>query len=166
MKGPRVLELGCGTGANVPHWGAGLRVTALDRSPHMLEHAQRKAAGLARPAEFVQACAESLPFEAAQFDDVVTTFVLCSVQGPAAMLSEIHRVLRAGGTLHMLEHLRSRGRAGRVMDCIAGPLYQLTGDHIARDPAPLLAQAGFSHSGTAQFPLLLDIVRIIRATKR
>lgn len=165
VAGPWVLEIGCGTGANAPHWGLGHRVTALDRSPHMLGRARRRAAGLARPAEFVQAHAESLPFEDGRFDDVVTTFVLCSVQAPEVVLTEIHRVLRAGGTLHMLEHVRSCGWVGRVMDRVANPLYLLTGDHIARDPSALLAKAGFAGAEVRQAPVLLDVVRMLRVTK-
>ncbi|MDM7955913.1 MAG: class I SAM-dependent methyltransferase [Blastomonas sp.] len=101
-----VLELGCGGGINLDHYDRA-RVTALsgvDPSPQLLDTARAKARARGFEADFRPGMAESLPFADASFDTVLTTFTLCSVQDPKAVLSEMRRVLRPGGTILFLEH--------------------------------------------------------------
>jgi SAM-dependent methyltransferase len=113
----RVLEVGAGHGLNLAHYPAGLDELVLtDPSPWMLERAP---AGT----EIRQAGLPSLPFADGRFDTVVCTYVLCSVDDPAAALAEIARVLATGGSLLLLEHVRAEeGTAlGRLQDAIEVP---------------------------------------------
>jgi len=104
----RVLEIGAGTGANLPHYTAGLESLVLTEpeSP-MLRRLQVKAREHVPEAELLQASAEDLPFEDDSFDAVVSTLVLCGVDDQPRALREARRVLRPGGRLLFLEHVRA-----------------------------------------------------------
>ena len=99
----RTLDLGCGTGRNLPLVPSGARVIGLDPARDALVRARRRAPGI----PLVQGSAEALPFRAGAFDTVVSGLVFCSVADPGRGLAEVRRVLRPGGTLRMLEHVRS-----------------------------------------------------------
>ena len=104
----RVLEIGAGTGANLPLYGGALEVLVMtEPEAAMLRRLQRKASEQAARAEVVQAPAEALPFDDEWFDTVVSTLVLCGVDDQSQALREAHRVLRPGGRLLFLEHVRS-----------------------------------------------------------
>jgi ubiquinone/menaquinone biosynthesis C-methylase UbiE len=104
----RVLEIGGGTGANLALYDKGLdALVVTEPEAAMLRRLQQKAHEHAPDAEIVQAPAEALPFEDDSFDTVVSTLVLCGVDDQAQALSEAHRVLRSGGRLLFLEHVRS-----------------------------------------------------------
>lgn len=104
----RVLEIGAGTGLNLAHYPGGLdRLVLAEPERNMAKRLERRLAKLGRPAEVVRAPAEALPFDDAAFDTVVSTFVLCTVEDPRAALAEVARVLRPGGSLLFLEHVRS-----------------------------------------------------------
>lgn len=141
----RVLEVGVGTGANLPYYPTGTEVAATDPDPFMLERARRRAAKLGRPVELHCAAAESLPFPDASFDAVVSTLVLCTVADPARALAEIRRVLKPGGTFRFIEHVRADGPAGRVQDLIT-PLWRRVGAgcHPNRRTAAGIEAAGFA----------------------
>ncbi len=98
----RVLDLGCGTGRNLPYYRRGT-ATGADPSAQNLARARRRAA-----VPLVRARAEALPFKDGSFDTVVCGLVLCSVEDPAAALAELRRVLAPEGSLRLLEHVRSR----------------------------------------------------------
>ena len=103
----RVLEIGAGTGANLAHYEDGIESLVLtEPQPPMLRRLQDKARKQAPRAEVLQAPAEDLPFDDASFDTVVSTLVLCGVDQERA-LGEARRVLRPGGRLLFLEHVRS-----------------------------------------------------------
>src|SRR5216110_1387856 len=106
--GGSVLEIGAGTGANLAHYDESIEsLVFTEPEPAMLRRLQRKAREQVTQAEVVQAPAEDLPFEDASFDTVVSTLVLCGVDDQARSLREIRRVLRPGGRLLFLEHVRS-----------------------------------------------------------
>jgi ubiquinone/menaquinone biosynthesis C-methylase UbiE len=104
----RVLEVGGGTGANLPHYGAAVEsLTITEPEPAMLRRLERRAHEEAPEAAVVKARAEDLPFEDASFDVAVSTLVLCGVDDQTRALKELRRVLRPGGRLIFIEHVRS-----------------------------------------------------------
>jgi ubiquinone/menaquinone biosynthesis C-methylase UbiE len=101
-----VLELGCGGGINMEFYDP-MRIdsfTGLDPSPELLAMSRAAAAARGIDADIQGGVGEAMPFESGRFDTVVTTFTLCSVADPAAVLAEIRRVLKPGGTALFLEH--------------------------------------------------------------
>ena len=104
----RVLEIGGGTGANLPFYGTAVEsLVVTEPEPAMLRRLQAKAREQSPLAKILRAPAEDLPFEDASFDTVVSTLVLCGVDDQERALREIRRVLRPGGSLLFLEHVRS-----------------------------------------------------------
>ena len=104
----RVLEIGGGTGANLPFYADGIEELVITEPEEpMARRLERKLAGGSLLARVVRAPAEELPFEDGGFDFVVSTLVLCTVDDPARALGEIHRVLKPDGQLVFLEHVRS-----------------------------------------------------------
>lgn len=99
----RCLEIGTGTGLNLDAWPDGVDLVLSEPDPHMAARLRSKAAGRA----VVEAPAERLPFADASFDTVAFTYVLCTVPEPEAALREIARVLKPGGRMLFLEHVRS-----------------------------------------------------------
>ena len=104
----KVLEIGAGTGANLPFYGAGVEaITAAEPEAPMARRLARRIREQRREVEVVQAPAEQLPFADAQFDTVVSTLVLCTVNDLGRTLRELRRVLKSGGRLLFIEHVRS-----------------------------------------------------------
>lgn len=142
-----VLELGCGGGINLDHYDRA-RVTALagvDPSPQLLDAARGKARARGFEADFRAGYAEQLPFADASFDTVLTTFTLCSVRDPQAVLREMRRVLKPDGSILFLEHgaspdpgpARWQRRIEPVWKRIAG------GCHLTRPVSRSFADQGF-----------------------
>ncbi len=159
----RVLEVGTGTGKNLPYYPEGLRVTAIDFSPKMIEkaHARLEQSGR-EDIELRVMDAEHLEFPDASFDTVLTSCVFCSVPDPVRGLEEIRRVLVPGGKLVMLEHVRScRPVLGPVMDALNPIPLHIYGANINRRTIENLRAAGFSD--IRQTDLWLDIVKKIVA---
>jgi ubiquinone/menaquinone biosynthesis C-methylase UbiE len=103
-----VLEIGGGTGANVPYYGDGVRrLTITEPETPMVKRLQRRIAENAPDALFLRAPAEDLPFPDDSFDVAVSTLVLCTVDDQPRALRELRRVLRPGGRLLFIEHVRS-----------------------------------------------------------
>ena len=141
----RVLDLGAGTGINFPHLRADAEVIAVEPDPYMLERGRRRARTIGRAVTFLPDTAESLSLETASVDTVLATLVLCTVDDPARALAEIRRVLRPGGSLLFLEHVRLEHRLwGRVQDAVT-PLWRtlFAGCHPNRDTVTAIRQAGF-----------------------
>jgi ubiquinone/menaquinone biosynthesis C-methylase UbiE len=138
----RVLEVGCGTGRNLPLYPDGARVVAIDPGRGNLSRARRRRPG----ALLVRASAEALPFRGMAFDTVVSSLVFCSVPDPAMGLAEVRRVLAPGGALRMVEHVRSRHRLwGRVQDRMQPAWTWLAGGcHPNRDTERGVESAGFA----------------------
>jgi len=103
-----VLEIGGGTGANLGYYGAGVAsLTITEPEPPMLKRLERKAREQNSRATVLRAPAEDIPFEDASFDAVVSTLVLCGVDDQPRAVRELRRVLRPGGRLIFIEHVRS-----------------------------------------------------------
>jgi ubiquinone/menaquinone biosynthesis C-methylase UbiE len=104
----RVLEIGGGTGANLQHYGPEIEaLTVTEPEPPMLKRLEKKARVEAPNATIVRAPAEDIPFEDGSFDTAVSTLVLCGVDDQGRALQELRRVLRPGGRLLFIEHVRS-----------------------------------------------------------
>lgn len=143
----RVLELGMGSGLNLPFYDRARlgSLEAVEPSDRMRQMAEAAAAQAGVPVTVAAGRAEHLPFEAGVFDCVLCTFTLCSVQDPAAALAEARRVLKPGGRLLFCEHglapdadvVKWQRRIEPVWKRIAG------GCHLTRPVTPTIEAAGF-----------------------
>ncbi len=138
VGGERILEVGVGTGANFPFYPDGRTVVGMDRSRKMLLRAKGKG-----EYPLVVGEIESLPFKDGSFEDVVSTLVFCSVRDPVRGLKEIRRVLKSGGRLHMLEHVRPENWKGRLFDLLNPITVTVMDEYINRRTHDLLPEAGF-----------------------
>lgn len=149
-----VVEIGSGTGAMFEHYAAGVRVAAVEPDAEFAAQSAPRAAAAAADVSVHAGRGEALPFEPARFDAAVLALVLCSVPSTAEVLAEVHRVLRPGATLRLIEHVRSdRAVAGWLMDRVDGAWLRLNaqGCHLNRDPLPALRAAGFEIHGIEPF---------------
>jgi SAM-dependent methyltransferase len=156
----RVLELGCGFGANFPHYPDTVtELVAVEPEEHFRDLARRRADEIGLKVTIVEGTAEALPVETASFDAVVATAVLCSVDNQAEALGEIARVLKPGGNLVGFEHVGSPGRARhlseRVFDAVLWSHIN-GGCHLSRDTLGAIRAAGFDTEGMSveRFPFL------------
>lgn len=137
-----VLEIGAGTGLNLPRYSEVERLVATEPEEPMRRRLLGRAGAAPRPVEVVAAPAEVLPFDDGEFDTVVSTLVLCSVDDPAAALREVRRVLRPGGRFRFLEHgggTGSRAEWQRRLDGVWAAVN--AGCHLTRNVADLLVSA-------------------------
>ncbi|MCL1693423.1 MAG: class I SAM-dependent methyltransferase [Actinomycetia bacterium] len=112
-----VLEVGVGTGKNLPYYPENVEVTGIDVSSEMLARARGRAGSLRSEAELIEADVQNLPFDDETFDAAVGTCVFCSVADPVRGLRELGRVVRPDGRILLLEHVRPRNRIlGRLAD--------------------------------------------------
>jgi ubiquinone/menaquinone biosynthesis C-methylase UbiE len=156
--GGRVVELGAGTGVNLDLYPAAIEdLTLVEPDRHMARQLREKLAASARTANVVSAPGEALPFEDGSFDTVVATLVLCTVPDPAATLAEAARVLKPGGRLLFIEHVRAEDPGlARWQDRLEKP-WRFLGDgcHCNRDTV----------AGIEASPLRLDQVERGRLPK-
>lgn len=133
-----ILEVGVGTGKNIPFYPPGCGVTAIDLSANMLERAQERAERLGREVHLKEMDMTRLTFDDDSFDTVVATFVLSALPEPVEGLSELRRVLRPGGSLVLVEYAPPRSRIEAwtkdVVDFLAyyffGPLRLVGAEHV------------------------------------
>ena len=139
-----VLEIGGGTGANLPHYRDAERLVISEPDPFMRKKLGPKLGQASVPVEVSEADARRLPFAEESFDTVVSTLVLCTIPDPHAALAEIRRVLRPGGRVLFLEHVRGEGRVARWQDRIQ-PLWSwlAAGCHPNRNTVSTIEAAGF-----------------------
>jgi SAM-dependent methyltransferase len=117
-----VLEIGAGTGANLHHLAPGSRLFALEPSRRMHDRLRRRCAAAGIDATIVATGAESIPLPDESVDEVICSLVLCTVEDPDAVLSEVRRVLRPGGRFRFVEHVAAPGRLrSRVQRMIRRP---------------------------------------------
>jgi phosphatidylethanolamine/phosphatidyl-N-methylethanolamine N-methyltransferase len=136
----RVLEIGAGTGLNFVHYPTEACGVAGEFSREMLKIAGTKS----RPAgvQLLQNRAEDLPFADHAFDAAFATLVFCSVESPRQAFAELRRVVRPGGTVILLEHVRPRGILGPLFDLLNVLTVRLFDDHVNRRTAQLVSEAG------------------------
>jgi ubiquinone/menaquinone biosynthesis C-methylase UbiE len=144
--GGDVLEIGGGTGANLPYYGdAVTALTLTEPSEPMIRRLRSRVEAEAPSAKLLRAPAEDLPFADDSFDVAVSTLVLCGVDDQSRALHELHRVLRPGGKLLFLEHVRSREpRMARLQDRMNGINKIVARCNCNRPTLDSIQAAGFS----------------------
>ena len=146
----RVIEIGCGTGANFAYynWDNVEAVEATEPDPHMLKRAATKRGALPAAAQaklrLSQSPAEALPFPEASFDCAVVCLVLCTVQDLRRALAELRRVLKPDGELRLVEHVAAGGTTGKVQQLVQ-PIYGwlCDGCQLHRETEREVRDAGF-----------------------
>ncbi len=143
VAGTEILEVGVGTGKNMPFYPLGVKMTAIDLTPGMLERARKRAADLRLHIALKIGDVQALEFPDSYFDAIVATFVFCSVPNPVLGLKELGRVVKPGGQILLLEHMRSPSDAiGRLMDVINPLVARLVGANINRRTLDNIRNAG------------------------
>lgn len=141
--GGQLLEVGVGTGKNMTFWPPEAQVTAVDLSPAMLERAKRRATELGLDVHLEPADAQNLPFASEGYDLAAMTFVMCSVPDPMLGLREVSRVVKPGGWVLLMEHVRSKNPlVGRLMDLFNPLVVRMMGPNINRDTVENVELAG------------------------
>ncbi|HEY3359314.1 MAG TPA: class I SAM-dependent methyltransferase [Polyangia bacterium] len=139
----RTLEVGVGTGLNLPFYPAGADVVGVDVSEGMLARARRRGERLGMPVSLEQADVQQLPYPDGAFDTVVATCVFCSVPDPAAGLRELRRVVKRDGQVLLLEHVRPRRRFfAWLADVLVGLTRRFFGDEWNRPTETTVRHAG------------------------
>jgi len=151
-----VLEIGFGTGLNLPHYpGAVTKLTVLDPAVLLPARVARRIASASTPVEVTHLSAEALPFEDHRFDCVVSTFALCTIPNPAAALKEVRRVLKPGAAYLFLEHGRSDDARVAAWQDFLNPLQQrlACGCNLNRPIEALIREAGLQVDHLDRFRL-------------
>ncbi len=162
VTGPKALEVGVGTGRNIPYYQDEVRYTALDLSPKMLSRAVDRARRLGRDVEFAVMDVENLGFGNHVFDTAIASFTFCSVMNPVKGLQEIRRVCKPGARLLMIEHVRPKRPLLAAFFDLINPLMLWTiADNINRDTLSHIRKAGWEIS--FQRPLSSDLIWLIEA---
>jgi ubiquinone/menaquinone biosynthesis C-methylase UbiE len=139
-----VLEVAVGTARNLTFYPKTVRLTGIDLSPGMLDIARKRAAGLGRDVTLQEADAEDLPFPDNSFDTVVCTLGLCGIPSERKAVAQMHRVLRPGGKLLLLDHIGSHHRLIHFGQKLVEKItVKMIGDYMTRRPVVLVEQAGF-----------------------
>ncbi len=140
----QALEIAVGTGRNLPFYPPNVRLIGIEFSPAMLEIGRRRGAELGIEVDFREADAQALDFDDESFDTVVVTLALCSIPDDRKAVAEAWRVLRPGGRLLLLEHVRSPMLAVRLLQrTVDFFTVRFEGDHLLREPLEQLRVAGF-----------------------
>ena len=161
VKG-KVLEVGIGTGGNIPYYPTNVELTGIDFSPKMVEIARKKAKSKSN-IKLLEMDAENMDFTDNSFDTVVTSCVFCSVPNPVKGLKEIRRVCKNDGKILMLEHVRSQKKVvGELMDIFNFIPLNIYGANINRETYQNLLKAGFQPENIEVENVWLDIVKLIR----
>ena len=145
VQGASVLEAGVGTGKNMPYYPTGTFITAVDFTPGMLQQAEERARklGIASKVKIHLGDVQTLDFADAVFDTAIATFVFCSVPDPVLGLHELKRVVKAGGRVLLLEHMRSSNPfLGALMDFLNPVVVRMMGANINRNTVDNVLLAG------------------------
>lgn len=143
----RVFEIGCGGGINQPFYDRDKvdGFAGIDPSDKLLDFARREASNKGWNVDIRHGCGEDIPFDSEEFDTVVCTYTLCSVQDSCKVLSELRRILKPGGTLLFLEHGRAPDARVRNWQERIEPVWKklLGGCHLTRSISASIATGGF-----------------------
>jgi len=162
--GPHILEVGVGTGKNFGFYPEDARITAIDFSPKMLEQAQKKRERKQLSVELALMDAQSVCYADNSFDTVIASFVFCSVPQPRKALKELHRVLKPGGQLLLLEHVLSSNKTmAAVMNRLNPVFVRLFGANINRQTVKNVQACPFQQIFID--PASSDMIKLIRAIK-
>ncbi len=143
VRGPRVLEAGVGTGKNMPFYPLGMQITAFDLTPGMLARARKRATAINLEIDLRLGDVQALDFPDSSFDTALATFIFCSVPDPVLGLRELARVVKPGGRILLLEHMRSPNeRIGRLMDLLNPLVVRMMGANINRRTVENVLKAG------------------------
>jgi ubiquinone/menaquinone biosynthesis C-methylase UbiE len=160
--GSRALEIGVGTGKNLPYYPPGVKISAIDFSRRMLSRAREKALQNNLKVEFLEMDAQQLAFPDDYFDTVFATFVFCSVPDPVIGLKELRRVCKPEGRLLLLEHMRPANPViGFLFDLLNPLVVRIMGANINRMTVDHIRSAGWQIKVDQK--LSSDIVRWIEA---
>ena len=148
-----VLEIGAGTGANLPYYPEDIRLTVTDPNPFMLRRLTAKATNLGIIIESLIAPATNMPFEEESFDVIVATLMLCSVKDQKEVIGEVTRLLRPGGEFRFMEHVRSVGRIRGGLQDVVTPIWQtcFEGCHPNRNTIATIKGSNLELVETMQF---------------
>jgi ubiquinone/menaquinone biosynthesis C-methylase UbiE len=161
-----VLELGAGSGENLATYRSVESITLTEPDPYMLRRAEAKVRQSGLPVDLVPAVAEQLPFPDQSFDTVVATLVFCSVEDQAAAFAEIRRVLKPGGTLRFLEHVRSEVPVRAWLQDVSMPIGKWFGGGCRsnRDTLGTMRRSGFEFVDLLQVdqrgPVFAGVARV------
>ncbi len=145
VRGLRVLEVGIGTGKNMQFYPAGISITGIDLTPGMLQRAKKRASDLrlSSRVELQLGDIQQLNSPDGRFDSAVAAFVFCSVPDPVLGLRELKRVVKPGGCVLLLEHMRSPNPfLGAVMDVLNPLVVRMMGANINRQTVENVRKAG------------------------
>jgi ubiquinone/menaquinone biosynthesis C-methylase UbiE len=163
VNGKDVLEVGIGTGKNIHYYPANIHVTGIDLSERMLECARGTARRLGKAVDIHQGDVQALDFPDNTFDLVVSTFVFCIIPDPLKGLQELRRVVRPGGHLLMLEHVRSdQPILGLMMDLLNPLVTYGNWPNINRRTVQTVETAGF-HLEKVEALGMIGMVKLIEA---
>lgn len=161
----RTLEVGIGTGKNLEHYPPDVQVVGIDVSKAMLERAKRRAGRRSEPVELQLADIQQAPFPDDSFDTAVATTVFCSVADPVQGLREVARVVKPGGKVLLLEHVRPRNALlARVFDLLNPITRNVFGFNINRPTEDNVAAAGLRVDEARRDGVWREIVATVPAT--
>lgn len=143
----RTLEVAVGTGLNLDHYSEDVRLTGLDLSPEMLAIARERSTQIGRSVDLREGDAHNLPFEDGSFDSVVCTYSLCNIPDPQQAVNEMKRVLKPGGKLILVDHIRAAAKPVLwLQKAIEFFSVRFEGENMTRRPAEQVEAAGFQIS--------------------
>jgi ubiquinone/menaquinone biosynthesis C-methylase UbiE len=160
-----VLEIAVGSGRNLPFYPPGVKLTAIEFSPEMLALARARAEDLGRGFDLREGDAQDLKFADETFDTVIITLALCTIPDDRKAVREARRVLRPGGRLVLMEHVRSPKLPIRAVQRALDPLaVRFEADHLLREPLDYLPDEGFEIESVARSKLGI-VERVIARTR-